>query len=344
MPLVQLTTTVVGTVVDANSAPISGIQVTTKTGQTTLTEADGTFMLPSIATSMGNVQVSATDFSGASPLYGISAAVTPIPLGTTDVGTVTVAGPQFRSELGEPLHQNNDDFDFVTFTQGFTFPFFGTSYTHLYANSNGRITFLNGDPAWEETVAELDEQPQIAPFFDDWDPDGELGDEAIYVNQFPNFVVVTWPRVSEASLFGTGANTFQATLFNDGRILLGYQNITSDDGIVGISPGNSATLVESDFSAQAPFSTSSPVAIYEEFKGPLPDDFGELTGADPFDLDQKFITFIPNANGGFDVEVTPPSVESGTTTVIGTVRDDAGVPVAGAQVQIAGGSDRDHRK
>ncbi len=346
MPFVEPTTTVVGTVVDASNNPVAGMPVNTKTGQSTLTATDGTFTLASVPTTAGAIQVSAADLSGVSPLYGVSAAVSPMPMGVTDVGTFSVAGEQVISELGKSLKQGDDDFDLVPLTHGWTFPFYGTSYSQFYVNSNGRITFLTGDMAEAETVAELDEQPQIAPFFDDLEPEDEfaheVAEEAIFVNQFPHFVVVTWPRVREVIQrgtfkFGTGANTFQATLFADGRILFSYQGMIADDAIVGISPGNSPTLTESNFSTQAPLSTASPVAIYEEFRGPLPDDEDEPLGNDPFDLDHKFITFTPNANGGFDVAVTPPSIESGTTTVVGTVVDEVGTPVSGAQVQAAGG-------
>lgn len=204
------------------------------------------------------------------------------------------------------------------------FPFFGTYYNRVYVISNGRLTFGTGDTSPAETLEELTARPQIDPFFDNLNPAG-IGN--VFVKESSDRLVVTWSRVPE--YLSNGSNSFQATLWADGRILFAYAGLTSDDAIVGISPGDSPTLTESDFSTELPFSTTSPVAIFEEFDGPLPAE-GEETGDDPFDLDQKGILFIPNASGGFEVQEVPIQVT--TTTVVGTVVDENDNPVEGAEV------------
>ena len=126
----------------------------------------------------------------------------------------------------------------------------------------------------------------------------------IHVNdQTPGRYIVTWNDVAEYP--GVGSNTVQAILYDDGRIQLGYQGVTSDDALVGVSPSNGASLPAVDFSADAPFSSNGAVAVFEEFDGPVgPDGTGEdPPGTRPFDLDDSVMLFTPNASGGFDVAV-----------------------------------------
>ena len=52
-----------------------------------------------------------------------------------------------------------------------SFPFYGTSYSDMFVNMNGSITFTAGDPDPTATASEmLAGNPRIAPAWDDWDP------------------------------------------------------------------------------------------------------------------------------------------------------------------------------
>jgi hypothetical protein len=123
-----------------------------------------------------------------------------------------------------------------------------------------------------------------------------------YVNDsLGDRVMLTWNRMPERR--DLGANTFQAVLYSDGRIEIAYRGVMSDDSIVGVSPAN-GTSVMVDWSVEAPFSTSGPVAVFEEFDGPNgPDSGGGDVGELPFDLDGRVLRFVPNASGGYDVEL-----------------------------------------
>ena len=77
--------------------------------------------------------------------------------------------------------------------------------------------------------------PRIAALFDDLDPSrsGVVG-----VRSSADRLVVAWQAVPEYADSGTGAmNTFQITLFATGTIEIAYQEINSQQGVVGISPG-----------------------------------------------------------------------------------------------------------
>ncbi len=334
LPLPEMFTTIVGTVVSENGTPVQDAVVGIQSGQSAVTASDGTFMVHQVPTHLGNVQVVATGTMNTQPLFGLSASIPPIGTGTTDVGTVTLGAPHFEEDfVGKPFILGNNNFALVPFTHDFTFPFFGTTYSEVYVNSNGRLTFASGDGDRSETVNEFNEQPGLAPFYDALSLNQARRD-VIHVKQFPNLFVVTWDHVRERQI--NGENTFQVLMFADGRILFSYNRMSSDDAIVGITPGNSSTVSESNFTVETPLSSPGPIAIFEEFDGPLPAP-EELTGNDPFDLDQKSVLFVPNASQGFDVTVTPPAVESGTTTIIGTLVDENGIPVAGATVSTGGG-------
>jgi hypothetical protein len=136
------------------------------------------------------------------------------------------------------------------------------------------------------------------------DADATVGSRNIHLNdQIPGRYIVTWNEVPEYP--GVGSNTVQAILFDDGRIQLGYDGVTADDALIGVSPSNGAAPRVANFTADAPFSSDGAVAIFEEFDGPVgPDGTGEDPPGDtPFDLDGGVVVFTPNAGGGFDVTV-----------------------------------------
>ncbi|MEK7560417.1 MAG: Ig-like domain-containing protein [Patescibacteria group bacterium] len=240
----------------------------------------------------------------------------------------------------QTLILEDDDFKDIIFTSGFTFPFYGLTRTHIFVNSNGRLTFNAGDTGYVESTAELNEQPQIALLFVDLSPDAT---GTMRYTQFPDKFVIDWNGIPEYPGDATsGSNTFSATLYNNGRIELVYSGITAKNGIVGIAPGGSPTLTPVNFSATPTFSTTGVVPIFEQF-----------TATSPFDLRNSTLAFTPNGSGGFDVvgtfppDLVPPAVSVtyplpgvsvfGTTKLTAYAADDfavAGVKffIDGAQV------------
>lgn len=311
-------TTVIGVVLDTEGLPAAGATVTTTGNLATVTLANGSFSIPNVPTAGGTVVASASLLSPDNKvLRGRSAVTSAVRGGTTDVGTIMVGDlPAFETDLGTNLNQTDDDFDFVAFTDGFTFPFFGVTYTGVFVNSNGRLTFGFGDTTFSENLVELNEQPQIAAFFDDLHPMVFVSpDTGVFVKQFPDRFVVTYNMVPEFG--GSVPNTVQIILFQDGNIQLGYNGVSAQDAIVGISPGASPSLIESDLSAQASFSTDSQVAIFEQF----------LEGGDSGEGEVDHFAFTGLAGDSVSAEILASRNGSALDSLL-TLLDSNGVGLA----------------
>ena len=157
-----------------------------------------------------------------------------------------------------------DDFAQVVFPTGaspFTFDFFGTTYTELFVNSHGLITFGSG------TTAFLNDnltggvggvtQAAIAPLWDNWSTSETAGpgSDAVYAAfksdpDNPGFqqLVIRWESVPQT--FGaSGPVTFEAVLKNfDNSIQFNYVNL--DAGDPAFDNGASATIGLKDVGVQ----------------------------------------------------------------------------------------------
>ena len=70
---------------------------------------------------------------------------------------------------GIVLSLGDDDYEELTLP--FSFPFQGLSYSSVFVNSNGNLTFGSGDTDYSESVSELlGDQPRIAALWDDLSP------------------------------------------------------------------------------------------------------------------------------------------------------------------------------
>ncbi|MBI2816926.1 MAG: hypothetical protein HYX72_08295 [Acidobacteria bacterium] len=120
---------------------------------------------------------------------------------------------------------------------GFPFPFFDNTYTSVFINSDGNLTFGQGDTATSErSLARfLGGSPRVAPYFADMDPSS--GGRLTYSSSATRFIV-TWDEVPEWARSGRGpAETFQVILSFDGAIQFSYAGIRGNQAVVGISPG-----------------------------------------------------------------------------------------------------------
>ena len=87
----DLLTTVLGRVVDSGGNPVAGATVTTVGGRSGTTASDGAFSITNVRTALGDIRVTARFIAPDGTVFtGASAAVPPVPSGTTDVGTITV--------------------------------------------------------------------------------------------------------------------------------------------------------------------------------------------------------------------------------------------------------------
>lgn len=120
----------------------------------------------------------------------------------------------------------------------FEFPFFGQGWRQAWVHSDGNVTFGMPEAASaSRSLGRLAAGPaRIAPLFSDLDP--TRGGE-IRVWPGGDRVVVTWAGVPQYQDLGTGPRqTFQLTLWTDGRIRFSFGAITSFEGVVGLAPGN----------------------------------------------------------------------------------------------------------
>lgn len=166
---------------------------------------------------------------------------------------------------GAPLTLADDDSSAVPLP--FSFPFFGASYTRIFVNSDGNLTFQSGDSAASDrSLGRVTAgPPRIAPLFDDLDP--SRTPQGVRVLSEPARFVVSWVSVPEYADSGSASRqTFQVRLFPDGRIEFAYNGIGAADSVVGIAPGRllgSTSVVSFLSGGTADF----PGAIAERFGG-----------------------------------------------------------------------------
>jgi hypothetical protein len=116
---------------------------------------------------------------------------------------------------------------------GAEFPFYGTYYDTAYVGTNGYITFTAPDTSARISPAALaSEVPRIAPLWADLDFT-ESG--SVYYNRLPGYHLFTWSQAGQPSY--DGLSTFQAVLYDDGRIAFVYKKVKARASLIGISPG-----------------------------------------------------------------------------------------------------------
>jgi hypothetical protein len=154
----------------------------------------------------------------------------------------------FRGGIGNRVTLGDDDT--VQADVAFSFPFFSANERTAFVNSDGNITFREGDNAsTDRSVGRLlTGQPRVAVFLADLDPSAGGG---VFVNAAADQYTVTWCGVR--GFDSTSTTTVQATLLPDGSIELKYgTGITLPDAVVGLSPGQTGTFRAADLSAQGP--------------------------------------------------------------------------------------------
>ena len=124
------------------------------------------------------------------------------------------------------------------FPIGFTFDFYGNSYTQFYVESNGLVTFT--PYAWSPYINDCplpdtgNNENFIAGVWDDLDPDLADGDDAYYQSfascPYPGYggacLVVLWDV--EHFLAPTENVIFEIILFDDDSILIQIQGLSPD--------------------------------------------------------------------------------------------------------------------
>jgi hypothetical protein len=160
--------------------------------------------------------------------------------------TLTRADGTFRTTLGTRLVLEDDDSS--GFDLPFTFPFYGTAQPRGFVNSDGNITFGEGDSASSDRSVSrfLSGAPRVSPFFADLDP--TTGSGRLFLATGPDGVTVTWCNVRGFDL--TDAVTVQTTLLPTGVVEVRFAaGVGLKDAIVGLSPGHTGQFSTADLSA-----------------------------------------------------------------------------------------------
>ncbi|MDX1419073.1 MAG: T9SS type A sorting domain-containing protein [Rubricoccaceae bacterium] len=207
-------------------------------------------------------------------------------------------GPTFSfvdiSATGTVVSLSDDDGEFVPLPCAF--PFYGEDQTQIGISSNGYLTFDTSDL----TPSDLSNDPIpssntpnaiIAMYWDDLDPGGALGD-VLYQDMGDGRFVVQFDNVPHFPDGNGEVSTFQAILYDDGRILLQYLSMTDDAS----SPNGHTIGIEN---------AAGNDGLEVVYNAPyLQDNLAIL-----FDLVPSFITDVTPATG------TVPEGQSTTVTV-----------------------------
>lgn len=127
---------------------------------------------------------------------------------------------------------------------GFSFPYYGETYTNVWVCSNGFIEFADTEPYPTDIsdVTTLKQRKIIAVYWTDLDTSSILGDKDIFV-WYPDAssIGIRWQAREAIWLFGMPINC-SVVLHSDGRIEMHYgpDNMSLVGGLVALSKGNNA--------------------------------------------------------------------------------------------------------
>ncbi len=140
----------------------------------------------------------------------------------------------------------SDDTAEVAFAAGRTFTFFDVTYTSMWVNTNGSITFGAGDPDPEESdVSFAGGPPRISGEWDNINPVA-VGPSTVSVLPYNDRIVVTWDYAAD-NFTGQGDHAIQIELFWSGQIAVTNLVNGGNDGLLGITEGGGQPLSEVNF-------------------------------------------------------------------------------------------------
>jgi len=132
------------------------------------------------------------------------------------IGNVVVTtGGGNANNAGNPSGRNDDGFSGPV-NLGFSLSFFGQTYTSLYINNNGNVSFGNGISAFVPTGPTGADAPVISPWFGDVDTRGANSGVVHVRTDIANQIIVTWDNVGYYNSHDTALNSFQLVLRGSG--------------------------------------------------------------------------------------------------------------------------------
>ena len=179
----------------------------------------------------------------------------------------------------------------VSLNLPFTFKFYNGSYTTVYLNSNGNLTFgaADNNDFYFGLGTAVSGPPRIAALFDALLDQSGGGFGQIGAEAFSDHVNIYWLQVED---FSQVLNTFEIILQSNGIIRFNYGPVSATSAAVGLSPGSSAPLQTVDFSQQ-----TSPLA----FTGSIGEAFSQYADIDLGAVGQAFYQSHPDNYDGFIV-------------------------------------------
>jgi hypothetical protein len=189
----------------------------------------------------------------------------------------------------------------------FSVPFYGVPHDTVWVSEDGFVAFAQtGAAPGESAAALLAGAPRIAVLWDDLDRHTAGASlQMRLVDKGERQLVVEWIRLGEAG-GGPGAIvTARLVLHANGVIETGYVVGKVQDGIVGVSPGQSLSDASPlDLSSSGELVGGPHEALYQVF-GPSSEAFD--LGATPQDDGQLVwneLRYVPTEAGGYRVDVT----------------------------------------
>ena len=150
----------------------------------------------------------------------------------------------WRSSLGDSLMLGDDDS--TPLELPFEFAFYAATHAGAFVNSDGNITFEEGDAASTARGVSrlLSGPPRVAPFLADLDPSTGGG---VYAQTGADAVTVTWCDVPGFESQST--TTVQVSLLPTGVIEMTFDpDVGLGEAIVGLSPGRTTAFESVDLS------------------------------------------------------------------------------------------------
>ena len=215
----------------------------------------------------------------------------------------------------------------------FSFPFYGSNYTHLWVCSNGYLEFSANQPTSEDIsdINLLAQRKIIAPYWSDLTTDALVGSLDIFVWQpDANSIGIRWKAQEGDWLLGFPKN-FSVILHSDGTIAMHYgeENFSLVGGVVGISSGNGIDYRVSEVKTNKFDLTWAPTSLW--VAGALPPGLnivpatGEITGTPTIAGTYDFDVSVEDDTGGTDTRAFSMKIFPAT----GLVADFTASPLRG---------------
>lgn len=173
-----------------------------------------------------------------------------------------------------PGYYQNDDATFSPINLGFNINFFGNSYSAIYANNNGNVTF--GGSTYAYSPSPLNSQntlPMIAPFWTDLDSRNGNAAAGVYFSQTASRTIITWNLMGYYSENYTGLATFQLVLNDPNAVPAGegvigffYGDMTSGTDTHNVTAGFGDGLVAVNV-GEISYATGSSSAVSRQLSG-----------------------------------------------------------------------------